>query len=358
MSWRERDYEQPDESRRGVLGPLAALFTGSVPLGTWFGIRVRAHATLLVFIVLTLLFSPASGQRYGFTDALTSMAILFAIVLLHEFGHCLAARAVGGWADDILLWPLGGLAFTHAPHRPAAQFITVIGGPLVNVAICLLTASALWLLTGRLVPLNPFHPLPPIEFGLTTAAYYLWWVFVVSYILLLFNLLPIFPLDGGQALQTLLWPKLGYYRSVNIACLTGMAGSLALVILGFTGGINLLLITLGICLFAYCYQRRLVLKELGPEGLEETVEFAESLRPSPDNPRQHRSRHLSRRAIRKIQRRAQKEQQEQARIDSILDKVSHHGLKSLNWRERRALHKATERQRQQDLELKGEYRHA
>jgi Zn-dependent protease len=355
MSWRERDHEQQDNAGRGALGPLVALFTGSVPLGTWFAIRVRAHATLIAFILLTLLFSPASGEHFRFTAALISMAILFAIVLLHEFGHCLAARAVGGWADDILLWPLGGLAFTHAPHRPVAQFITVIGGPLVNVAICLLTAATLWLLTGRLVPLNPFHPLPPAEFGLTHAAYYLWWVFSISYILLLFNLLPIFPLDGGQALQTILWPRIGYYRSIHAACLIGMAGAIFLTLAGFVGGVNFLLITLGLCLFAYCYQRRLVLKDLGPEGLEESLVLAESAHPSP-RPRHHRR--LSRRFIRKIQRRAENEQREQARIDAILEKVSHFGLKSLNWLERRALHKATARQRQQDVELKAEYRHA
>ena len=152
MGWRDRDY-----NRSGYGGdpvhPLLNLFIGSVPFGTWFGIRVRIHASLLWVIGLTLLFEHTQG--YDFRDRAISMAALFAIILLHEFGHCFAARWVGGTADDILMWPLGGLAYASPPQRPWPTFVTVAGGPMVNVIICVIYGA--WLLTSAgFVPLNPF----------------------------------------------------------------------------------------------------------------------------------------------------------------------------------------------------------
>ncbi len=110
--------------------------------------------------------------------------------------------------------PLGGLAFARAPHRPLPTFITVAGGPAVNVVICLLTGGVLWALYGWL-PWNPFR-FRPIS-GFESASWlnvwsYTYWVYQVSWMLLCFNLLPIFPLDGGQMLQSILWPKFGYYK--------------------------------------------------------------------------------------------------------------------------------------------------
>lgn len=352
MSFSEREYERQEGGGRGALGGLGALFTGSIPLGTWFGIRVRVHASLLWFMGLTILLTPGALEGFGLVDALTSMGILFGIILLHEFGHCFAARSVGGSAEDILLWPLGGLAYANSPHRPWPTFVTVAGGPLVNVIICLITGVGLAILTGKMVPLNPLHPMPPIEFGLTNAAYYMWWVFSISYILLLFNLLPVYPLDGGQLLQTILWPRMGYARSMELSCLTGMIGAGTLGLFGLIF-FQLMLMLLAVSLFMYCYQKRMIIREMGPEMLEDAVDYSTSLRETEHHHRKHHK--FSRRARRKIQKRAMKEQQEQARIDAILEKVSAHGLKSLNWCERRALRKATERQRQADVETT--YRH-
>ena len=81
--------------------------------------------------------------------------MLFMIVLLHELGHCFAARSVGGSADEILLWPLGGLAYVHHPHNAWASFITTAGGPAVNLVFFLIS-GAMILLMGFWPPLNPF----------------------------------------------------------------------------------------------------------------------------------------------------------------------------------------------------------
>jgi len=338
MSWQDRQYTR-SVSDHGGGNPLLWLLTGSVSLGTWFGIRVRAHASLIILIALTLMLDWSQG--YHLPSRITSMIVLFGLVLLHEFGHCTAARLVGGDAREILMWPLGGLAMADAPRRPLPQFLTVAGGPAVNVVICALTAAALYAITGRPASLDPFRILPPVEYYFTTAAFYLWWVFKVSYLLLLFNLLPIFPLDGGQILQTALWPAIGYYRSMNFACITGMIGSVLLAIWGIMVG-ALILLFVAINGLLVCYQQRMYLKQIGPEGFFADYESADiGLR---------RTRRLSRRLLRKARREAAREQAEQTRVDAILAKVSAHGMHSLTWWERRTLRKASERQRRRDMD--------
>ena len=69
--------------------------------------------------------------------------LLFLSILLHEFGHCFAARSVDGDATEMLLWPLGGLAYCDVPHTPRANLITALGGPAVNLALCVLAGGAL-----------------------------------------------------------------------------------------------------------------------------------------------------------------------------------------------------------------------
>ncbi|HEX2973764.1 MAG TPA: site-2 protease family protein [Tepidisphaeraceae bacterium] len=352
MSWRDRDYNQGDFSGGGILHPLLAILNGAVPLGRWFSIRVRVHASLILFIGLTLLLDYSQG--YPLHQRLLSMSALFAMVLLHEFGHCFTARAFGGTAEEILMWPLGGLAYTNPPHRPGPTFLTAAAGPLVNATLCLLVAIALWSLTGHLVSLNPFHALPHTDSTHWPAvAFFLHWTFFTSYILLLFNLLPIYPLDGGQMLQAALWPKLGFYKASAFAYATGMVGAVALAVVGLILG-KLLLVFVAVAGFIYCLQRQRLMRDMGEEFFE-TMEYNPTPGTEGDS-RPHHHRRLSRRAIRRIQRCAQKEQFEQARIDSILDKVSAHGLRSLSWWERRALRRATLRQRQRDLELARVYR--
>src|SRR5690349_1215452 len=133
MSWRDREYNQSKYSG-GTGNSLLWLLTGSVPLFRVFGIRVRLHASLIFCILLTIAFGGTEG--FAIVDRMITMGALFLIVLLHEFGHCFAARSVGGSAEEILMTPLGGLAMAHAPRNPWGTFVTVAGGPLVNVLIC------------------------------------------------------------------------------------------------------------------------------------------------------------------------------------------------------------------------------
>src|SRR5262249_24108450 len=113
--------------------------------GRIFGITVRVHILFLIFVLvmwLKKLRSGADGEGEA-TWMLVLMALLFFSVLLHEFGHCFAARYVDGEANEVLLWPLRGLARSDVPHSAWAHFVTAAGGPLVNLLLCGAAGAAL-----------------------------------------------------------------------------------------------------------------------------------------------------------------------------------------------------------------------
>jgi membrane-associated protease RseP (regulator of RpoE activity) len=233
-----------------------------------------------------------------------------------------------------------------SPRKPGATFVTIAGGPLVNLVICIGCAVALEALNYH-QSWNPLHPgglrWPP------NAVFHLHWVFLVSYYLLLFNLLPIYALDGGQILHTLLWPSLGWHQAMMWTCIVGMVGAVPVAIWGlfFKGGLLLSFIMLQ-C-FLQCLIRRRELVAMGPGEFEtDEIDYSQSLR----EPKPRRRKQMSRRKIARLRREAQREATEAARIDAILAKVSERGMNSLTYYERRILKKATERQRRRELEMK------
>src|SRR5438876_2430805 len=128
----------------------------ALPLFRVSGIQVRLH---IFFIIVTLgLFLRVVLDKYHpiwWVDVfLFTIVLLFGIILLHEFGHSFGARAVGGDSKEILIWPLGGLAFVEIPPHPRAHFIVAAAGPMVNVAICVAAAAALSV-AGFFPSLNP-----------------------------------------------------------------------------------------------------------------------------------------------------------------------------------------------------------
>ena len=174
------------------------------------------------------------------------VALLFLSVLMHEFGHCFAARFMDGEADEILMWPLGGLAFVRSlPNTPLAHFVVAVGGPLVNVVLCASTGVVLYFVFEHLPPLNPFwdwcrhykstsigvvpwtwhtlpDPVPEEMLEKNLHVILLLRLFWVNWILLLFNTILIgFPFDGGRMLQAALWPRLGYYQATKLAIYSG-----------------------------------------------------------------------------------------------------------------------------------------
>jgi Zn-dependent protease len=137
---------------------------------------------------------------------------------MHEFGHALACRQVGGQADRIVLWPLGGIAFVSPPQRAGAMLWSIAAGPLVNVLLFpILTFAKHAAASAGWVETNPDAYLAVL------------WLGRINLWLLLFNLLPIYPLDGGQILRSLLWFVLGRARSLLAVIVVGFAGVAALI---------------------------------------------------------------------------------------------------------------------------------
>jgi Zn-dependent protease len=188
---------------------------GAIRLFRLAGIDVFLHWSWFVVAVLEL---QMRAGEYGspLWNVLEYLA-LFAIVTLHEFGHALACRQVGGLAERIVLWPLGGVAYVVPPQRPAATLWSLAAGPLVNVALVPVLFGL-----GRLSGSLGWGESYPNLVALLRA------VFGMNLVILVFNLLPVYPLDGGQILRSLLWFGLGRARSLMAATLVGFLGVAAL----------------------------------------------------------------------------------------------------------------------------------
>lgn len=339
MGWEDRDYNRDDSGGPpGDRSPLMWVLYGSVPLFRAFGIRVRMHASLVIFIILTLLFG-LGAEHMSLKNRLISMGGLFLIVLLHEFGHCFGARWVGGGADLIVMHPLGGLAFTRPPHRPMAHFLTTAAGPFVNVLICLVAGIFLYFVLGW-VPWNPMaiKRMPDAASWLSFWPY-VWWIYYMSQMLFLFNLIPCFPLDGGRMVQELLWMKMGYYRSMKLSTEIGIVGAVIIGIWALGSGMTGLVV-LAILGAITCFQMRKQLLAAGPGAFDDERYAAayETFKPKKKSWMEKRREQAA----------AQSQQDEQAEIDRILDKVRDGGMQSLTRGEKKFLAQATEKQRQRD----------
>ena len=347
MAWQDRPYyrDRPDASWT----PLSWLLYGSFPMFAALGIRVRAHASMVVYAALVLVFGVGGG--FTWQDRVENVSILFAVVILHEFGHCLAARWVGGTAEDIVIHPLGGLALASPPRRPLPTFLTVAAGPAVNVLICLTCGCILWAVTGW-TSINPLSLTSPMfrAFAWYDLVRYTFWVYRISLMLLFFNLLPIFPLDGGRMVQTAMWPWIGYYRSTLVSCVVGMVAG-GLVVMAGIASRDIFLGLLGGMGFYYCFQLRRQLLATGPEEYaDDGIDYSAAYEPATPR-RKRRTSRGARRAVAQARRSALEAKLESERLDVILAKVSAAGLASLTWRERRVLRRATESRRKRDIGL-------
>jgi Zn-dependent protease len=191
---------------------------GSFRLFRFAGIQVFLHWSWFIVAVYEV---NTRGREYSspLWNLLEYLA-LFGIVLMHEFGHSLACRQVGGKADRIVLWPLGGVAYVSPPQRPGATLWSIVAGPLVNVVLAPIL-TVLCVVGARLGWADSMPNL--LEF--------LYTIRIINFMLLIFNLLPVYPLDGGQILRSLLWFVVGRARSLTIAAVIGIVGAIGLVAL-------------------------------------------------------------------------------------------------------------------------------
>jgi Zn-dependent protease len=192
---------------------------GTIHLFRFSGIDVFLHWSW--FLVAAFEISGRNRQYSSFIWNVLEYLALFLIVMLHEFGHSLACRQVGGTANRIVLWPLGGVAFVDPPPRPGAMLWSIAAGPLVNVILFPLLLG-LGLLSRSMGWASAF----PNAHALLRAIFY------INGALLVFNLLPIYPLDGGQIFRSLLWFVIGRARSLMVATVLGLIGVAGFVVLG------------------------------------------------------------------------------------------------------------------------------
>jgi Zn-dependent protease len=193
---------------------------GSFRLFRLKGIDVYLNWTW--FLVAVFEIQARRGQYTSVIWNVLEYLALFAIVLTHEFGHALACRSVGGTADKIMLWPLGGVAYVNPPQRPGATLWSIVAGPLVNVALYPMFALALSGATAL-----HWDTSSPDAYQLLASVSW------INSVLLIFNILPIYPLDGGQILRSLLWFPLGRARSLMVASVLGFVGVAGLVLLAW-----------------------------------------------------------------------------------------------------------------------------
>jgi Zn-dependent protease len=195
------------------------------------GIRLFQLRGITVFLhwtwFLVALYETGRTSSYSsFVWNLLEYLALFAIVTLHEFGHAFACRSVGGRADRIVLWPLGGVAYVDPPPRPGAVLWSIAAGPLVN-ALLVVPLGILALLSG-IFPSD-------LSTLITSLAY-------INVALLVFNMLPVYPLDGGQILGALLWFVMGRARSLMVTAVIGLVGLAGFAVFAFNSSSGWLLV--------------------------------------------------------------------------------------------------------------------
>ncbi len=214
----------------------------SIKVGKLFGIDVKVHFTFLLILVWGALnYGGAAGPLYGILVTLS----LFTLVLLHELGHSLAAMYFGIGVRDITLLPIGGVArLERMPERPLRELVVAIAGPLVNI---ILAVILLPVVTALVVSQST-----PLTFGALTApglTGLLSFLLIANISLVVFNMIPAFPLDGGRVFRAFLGFFTDYYKATKIAVQIGRVLAVGLGLFGFfTGQFFLALIAIFIFL--------------------------------------------------------------------------------------------------------------
>lgn len=380
----------------------------ALPLYRAFGIQVRVH---LLFFLITIplcirLIYLFEGLIWWFDIFMLTTGIVFLCVLLHEYGHAFAARWVGGEASEILLWPLGGLAFVEVPHTPRHNAIVTAAGPAVNLVICVVGALAL--LSGGYSPLNAFNPFgnafttptyhmasgatygsnysyrhyvkagttEPVDVGsisrsaegteltvkgsplekveralLPSWVIWVWRVIWINWWMFLFNmLLPAYPMDAGRLLHSFLWARSDYRSATITTCYVGYGVAVLLVVVSFLTN-EAFMVGFALFIGLTCYQtlRQEMETERGAFGYDFSQGYTSLERDDPPPPRAKRKnfvrRWLDARKAKKLHREQEQKLQDDTRMDQLLEKIARSGKNSLTDEERRFMERVSARYR-------------
>lgn len=214
------------------------------PLFTVAGIVVRVHWTFLLLLAWIFAMGAFAEGSEGFLSGVRTVLFvlaIFACVVLHEFGHAFAARVFGVRTKDVTLLPIGGVArLERMPERPGQELVVAIAGPLVNVAILLVLIPLTLALRGPAAFIPDEPGLHRIDF--------LGGLVFVNGMLILFNMLPAFPMDGGRVLRALLAMTMDRVRATEIAAVTGQVVAVGFALVGLLIG-NIMLMLIAVFVF-------------------------------------------------------------------------------------------------------------
>lgn len=192
----------------------------SINLFRVFGIQLAVHISFLLLLVYYAWEGWVLGGALGMVWSVALIVLFFLCVILHELGHSLTARRYGVMVPRILLLPIGGMAeFDRIPRKPSAELLITLAGPAVNFLLVLLLLPLMW---RNLLGLAETPDYSGAEILLQ-----LWWA---NLIMGTFNLLPVFPMDGGRIFRALLAYRLPYLRATWWAVNVGRV--LALLLAG------------------------------------------------------------------------------------------------------------------------------
>ena len=198
----------------------------SVRLTRTMGIDVRLHPSFFLLAGLGAIYALQGGLGAAL-DGVTFLVLLFGCVLLHELGHAGAAKRYGVETKDVILLPIGGVArLEKMPTEPKQELVVALAGPAVNAVIAALVAAAL---LGANLGAGIDAATLAGAGGLTGLAVQL---LTVNVLLVLFNLLPAFPMDGGRVLRALLATRLPYARATSVAARTGQGLAVLMAVYG------------------------------------------------------------------------------------------------------------------------------
>src|SRR3990172_86225 len=213
----------------------------SLNLGSIGGTAIRIHVTFLLFLIwLGAIYYRQGGAEAAWQGTIF-IVLIFLCVLLHELGHVFAARYYGVPTRDVTLWPFGGIAsMERMPDKPSQELVVALAGPAVNVVIA--AVLLLWL-GPRLDPQNLTQiEKPAVSMAAKVAG--------ANIILVVFNMIPAFPMDGGRVLRALLAMRMGNARATEVAATIGQGFAILFGVLGIFYNPMLIIIALFIFLAA------------------------------------------------------------------------------------------------------------
>lgn len=344
-----------------------------IHLGRWFGTTVRVHFLLIAFVVLRLLAAVGSrdgdGRLANLGHTATWLGLLLAALALHELGHALMASWLEHDQDEVHLWPLGSLVGPSFRMRSGEQFLVAMSGPLTSASTFLMSAIGLALFAGAQVVWWPFGNGKP-DFGAPWigkdqaapmgAAWMIGWFAYWNWILLLANLIPALPFDGGRVVRSMIGGASGIASRDSVGAFWGARG--CSIILGVSGVFRLMkswgtdgwtLISIAVMIEYMLYVEAQMLEEGGylddgvfgydfSEGYTSLEGGAAKVRPYGESALKRWRR---RRSELRRERRMAREAAEERRMDEILEKLYREGRAALSDEENRFLVRVSNRLR-------------